>query len=162
MKDYVNSCKQKENRLWGFGHRILKGYDCRAKAIKNMIFLFRKKIGLSSELDNLFEIALEIERQALDDDYFTSRGVYPNVDYYCGIMLSAMHIPPNMFSVIIAISRSTGWIAHWREMMGDQVIKIYRPRQIYVGQMEREFVDIELRNDAPGFTFTSTTELTPK
>ena len=93
-----------------------------------MILQFRDKIGLSEELNTLFEIALEIERQASADEYFTSRGVYPNVDYYCGILLAAMHIPANMISVIIAISRSTGWIAHWREMMGDQVIKIYRPR----------------------------------
>ena len=93
-----------------------------------MILQFRNKIGLSEDLNTLFEIALEIERQASADEYFTSRGVYPNVDYYCGILLAAMHIPANMISVIIAISRSTGWIAHWREMMGDQVIKIYRPR----------------------------------
>jgi citrate synthase len=84
-----------------------------------MIFEFRDKIGLSQELNNLFEIALEIERLASEDEYFSTRGLYPNVDYYCGILLTAMHIPANMISVIIAISRCTGWICHWREMMGD-------------------------------------------
>lgn len=143
--------------MWGFGHRIFKQYDCRAKVFKEMITEFKTKIGFRES--HLFDIALEIERQALADTYFTSRGLYPNVDYYSGILLTAMHIPENMISVIIAISRSTGWIAHWREMMGDKVIKIYRPRQIYVGQHEREFVDIELRNDAPGFTFTSTEDI---
>jgi len=76
----------------------------------------------------LFDIAQELEKQTTDDEYFTSRGLYPNVDFYAGILLSALHIPENMYNVIIAISRSIGWIAHWREMMGEKVIKIYRPR----------------------------------
>lgn len=159
VSDYIKKCKEKENRLWGFGHRVFKGYDCRAKVIKELIIEFRTKIGLGTKEGMLFDVALEIERQALSDDYFTKRGLYPNVDYYCGILLTAMNIPENMINVIIAIARSTGWIAHWREMMGDKVIKIYRPRQIYVGQHEREFVDIELRNDAPGFTFTSSKDI---
>ena len=118
-----------------------------------MILDFNKRIG--EKPNHLLEIALALEEQALKDDYFIQRNLYPNIDFYSGLLMKQIHIPENMFNVIFAITRSIGWIAHWREMMSDSVIKIYRPRQIYVGQPERDFVKIEDRPPAPGFNLKS-------
>lgn len=129
---FLEKCKKdKETRLWGFGHRVFKNYDPRAKILKDLIREFNAQLGVKK--DELFEIALEIERQALADDYFIKRNLYPNLDFYSGLLLKNLYIPQNMYNVIFAITRSIGWISHWKEMMGAQAIKIYRPRQIYVG-----------------------------
>jgi len=101
------------------------------------------------------DIALALEEAALNDEYFQKRNLYPNIDYFSGILMRMMNIPQSMFNVMFAIPRSSGWIAHWREMMSDAVIKIYRPRQIYVGEKLREFVPIEERKDAAGFSLKS-------
>ena len=136
-------------RLWGFGHRIFKAYDPRALIFKDLLLDFNQRIGM--EKDPLLEIALEVEKQATQDEYFISRGLYPNIDFFSGLLMQSLHFPKNMFNVIFAITRSIGWIAHWREMMGAPVIKIFRPRQIYVGHKERDFIPIDQREPAPGF-----------
>ena len=129
---FLEKCKtDKGTLLYGFGHRIFKSYDPRAKILKKLLIDFRQKIDAKD--DKLLEIALALEEQALADDYFKRRGLYPNLDYYSGLLMKSIHIPDNMFNVIFAITRSVGWIAHWREMMGESAIKIYRPRQVYVG-----------------------------
>uniref|UniRef100_A0A7S3IQ05 Citrate synthase n=1 Tax=Strombidium inclinatum TaxID=197538 RepID=A0A7S3IQ05_9SPIT len=151
IPEFINQCKHdKAKRLWGFGHRIFKAYDPRATILKDLLIDFNQRIGVKN--DSLFEIALEVERQALADDYFVSRGLYPNIDFYSGLLMRALHIPENMFNVIFAITRSIGWIANWREMMGAGPIKIFRPRQIYVGHKARDFVPIDQRDPAPGFS----------
>ena len=129
--------------MYGFGHRIFKSYDPRAKILKKMILDFNEKID--AKPNKLLEIALALEEAARQDDYFVSRNLFPNIDFFSGLLMKSIHIPENMFNVIFAITRSIGWIAHWREMMGDPVIKIYRPRQIYVGQPARDFVPINER-----------------
>jgi len=145
--------EDKETLLYGFGHRIFKAYDPRARAIKSMLLDFRTRVDAGP--DHLLDIALALEEAALKDEYFQKRHLFPNIDFYSGLLMKSIHIPENMFNVIFAITRSMGWIAHWREMMSDSVIKIYRPRQIYVGQPERKFVKIEDRPPAPGFNLKS-------
>lgn len=95
----------------------------------------------------------------MEDEYFIKRNLYPNLDFFSGLLMKVLHIPERMYNVIFVLARSAGWIAHWREMMGDKVIKIYRPRQIYVGLPEREFVPIDRRIEAPGFNFKSYKEV---
>jgi len=112
--------------LYGFGHRVFKQYDPRARILKNMLLDFRQKMDVKE--DKLLEIALALEEQALKDDYFIQRDLYPNIDFYSGLLMKSIHIPENMFNVIFAITRSISWIANWREMMGESAIKIYRPR----------------------------------
>eukprot|EP00347_Sterkiella_histriomuscorum_P019425 403341672 len=145
---FLDQVKRKEKKLMGFGHRIYKSYDPRAKIIKQMCFELYYELGIK---DPLFDIALKLEELALKDEYFTSRHLYPNIDYYTGFLLNTLQIPRNMFCVIFAITRSLGWIAQWREMMSEPVTRIGRPRQIYVGEKLREFVQIDNRKDAPGF-----------
>ena len=159
IPDFLARAKDKKNKtlLYGFGHRVFKAYDPRAKEIKSMIFEFQEAMGI--ENDQLLDVALALEEAALKDEYFKKRNLYPNIDYYSGLLMRMMNIPSNMFNVMFAIPRSAGWIAHWREMMSDPVIKIYRPRQIYVGQALRDFVPIEERKDAAGFGLVSTTKL---
>ena len=118
---------------------------------------FQQAMGI--ENDQLLDVALALEEAALNDEYFKKRNLFPNIDYYSGLLMRMMNIPSNMFNVMFAIPRSAGWIAHWREMMSDPVIKIYRPRQIYVGQALRDFVPIEERKDAPGFGLVSTSRV---
>ena len=126
----------------GFGHRIYKSYDPRARIIKNLCVELFQTLGIK---DPLFDLALALEEAALKDEYFVKRHLYPNIDFYTGFLLSALQIPKNMFCVIFAITRSLGWVAHWREMMSEAVIRIGRPRQIYVGEGLREFVPIDKR-----------------
>lgn len=149
--------EDKSTLLYGFGHRVFKAHDPRAKILKSMLLDFSKRID--SGENKLLTIALELEKQALADDYFKSRNLFPNLDFYSGLLMQSIHIPDNMFNVIFAVTRSIGWISHWREMMSDPVIKIYRPRQVYVGQPAREFVDIKNRAPAPGFKLTSYTDV---
>ena len=136
---YVARAKDKNDsyRLMGFGHRIYKNYDPRAKIIRQMCHTLLREQG--SENQPLFEIAMELERIALEDEYFKERKLYPNVDFYSGIILRALGIPLNMFTVIFAIARTAGWIAQWMEMMDDEELRIGRPRQIYIGQPKRDY-----------------------
>ncbi len=138
---FIKRVKQGEGRLMGFGHRVYKSYDPRAKIIKRMADEVFEVTGRNELLD----VALELERIALQDDYFVSRKLYPNVDFYSGLIYQAIGFPEDMFPVLFAISRTVGWIAQWEEMLRDVDQKIARPRQIYDGEMNRTFVPLEER-----------------
>jgi len=138
---YIRRVKAGEVRLMGFGHRVYKSYDPRARIIKRMAEQVFEVTGRNPLLD----IALELERIALEDEYFVSRRLYPNVDFYSGIIYQAMGFPVEMFPVLFAIPRTAGWIAHWLEMLQDPEQKIARPRQIYIGPPRRDYVPIEER-----------------
>jgi citrate synthase len=129
-------------RLMGFGHRVYKNYDPRAKIVKKTADDVLHKLGIN---DPLLDIALRLEAKALADDYFIERKLYPNVDFYTGLIYRAMGFPTRMFTVLFALGRLPGWIAHWREMNSDPETKIGRPRQVYTGYSEREFVAIAQR-----------------
>jgi len=141
---FVNRVKNKEAgvKLMGFGHRVYKNYDPRAKIIKTVADEVLGKLGGD---DHLLDIAKQLEERALSDDYFVSRKLYPNVDFYTGLIYRAMGFPTRMFTVLFAIGRLPGWIAHWREMVKDPATKIGRPRQVYIGPGERDFKPIESR-----------------
>jgi citrate synthase len=133
---FISNVKDgKGARLMGFGHRVYKSYDPRAKIVKNLCDDVLRVAGLSKDM----EIALELERIALSDDYFVSRKLYPNVDFYTGLIYRAMHFPTDYFTVLFAIARTAGWLAQWEEMLLDKEQKIARPRQIYTGQAERAY-----------------------
>jgi citrate synthase len=134
--------KKDPHRLMGFGHRVYKTYDPRARIMKRMVHVLLEKLHLS---DPLLDLALELEEIALKDDYFIEHHLYPNVDFYSGIALRAIGIPTNMFTVMFAIGRLPGWIAQWKESMDDPAWKLCRPRQVYVGPGERDYVPIEQR-----------------
>jgi citrate synthase len=142
---YIKRVKQGEIKLMGFGHRVYKNYDPRAKIIKWTSEQVFQVTGRNSKLD----IALELERIALEDEYFIKRKLYPNVDFYSGIMYQAMGFRPEMFTVLFAIPRTVGWLAQWQELMNDSEQKIARPRQIYTGYAEREFLPIDKRVPVP-------------
>src|SRR5277367_5097353 len=130
-------------RLMGFGHRVYKNFDPRAKIIRGMCYRVLDKLGKG---DNpLFDLALKLEEIALKDDYFVSRKLYPNVDFYSGIIYSALGIPRSMFTVMFAIARTAGWVAHWQEMVADPHMRIGRPRQLYTGPTKRDYLPIEKR-----------------
>ena len=130
-------------RLMGFGHRVYKNFDPRATIIREMCHKVLGKLGQS---DNpLFELALKLEEVALKDDYFISRKLYPNVDFYSGIIYRALGIPREMFTVMFAIARTAGWVAHWSEMISDPEMKIARPRQLYTGPTRRDYVPVRKR-----------------
>ena len=137
-KKYVLKAKDKndEFRLMGFGHRVYKNFDPRAKILKNVCDRVLSKLGRK---DPLLDIAKHLEEVALSDDYFVARKLYPNVDFYSGIIYRAMGIPTNMFTVMFALGRLPGWIAQWKEMKDDPKRRIYRPRQIYTGEPERTY-----------------------
>ena len=120
----------------GFGHRVYKNYDPRAKVIKKMTEKVLNKLNIT---DPLLDIAKELEEIALNDDYFVQRGLYPNVDFYSGIIYRALGFPTNMFTVMFALGRLPGWIAHWREMSLNPNSRINRPRQIYTGTKKRDY-----------------------
>jgi citrate synthase len=143
-KKSVDMAKDKNSgfRLMGFGHRVYKNFDPRAKILKQMADDVLAELGVN---DPLLEIAKALEEVALHDDFFISRKLYPNVDFYSGIIYRAMGIPTNMFTVMFALGRLPGWIAHWREMMEDPATRINRPRQIYIGETQRPFVPLEKR-----------------
>jgi citrate synthase len=126
----------------GFGHRVYKNFDPRAKILKQMADDVLAELGVN---DPLLGIAKSLEEVALHDEFFISRKLYPNVDFYSGIIYRAMGIPTNMFTVMFALGRLPGWIAHWREMMEDPATRINRPRQIYVGETQRAFVPLDQR-----------------
>src|SRR5476649_2509926 len=130
-------------RLMGFGHRVYKNFDPRAKIIRAMCYRVLEKMG---KTDNpLFELSLKLEEIALKDEYFVSRKLYPNVDFYSGIIYSALGIPRSMFTVMFAIARTAGWVAHWQEMVSDPNMKIGRPRQLYTGPTLRDYQSIDKR-----------------
>ena len=137
-EDYMEKVKNKEDgvRLMGFGHRVYKNYDPRARIVKDTAHEILTKLGGN---DELLEIALRLEEKALNDDYFIQRKLYPNVDFYTGLIYKAMGFPEKMFTVLFAIGRLPGWIAQWREMISDPNTKIGRPRQLYTGEPERNY-----------------------
>jgi citrate synthase len=139
---YIKRVKEGHGKLMGFGHRVYKNYDPRAKIIKWTAEQVFEVTGRNPKL----EIALELERIALEDDYFVKRKLYPNVDFYSGIMYQAMGFPPEMFTVLFAIPRTAGWLAQWQELITDSEQKITRPRQVYIGHEERDFVPMEKRS----------------
>ena len=131
-------------RLMGFGHRVYKNFDPRAKIIRQVCHDLLEELGTSAN-DPTFEVALRLEEIARSDDYFIKRNLYPNVDFYSGIILKALGIPLNMFTVMFAIARTVGWISQWLEMLEDEDFKIGRPRQLYIGAPERQFVEMSKR-----------------
>jgi citrate synthase len=141
---FMKKVKNKEEgvKLMGFGHRVYKNYDPRAAIIKKTADEILGRLGVH---DNLLDIAKELEEVALADDYFVERKLYPNVDFYTGLIYRAMGFPTKFFTVLFALGRLPGWIAHWREMIKDPATKIGRPRQVYIGQTERNYVDIDQR-----------------
>ena len=144
-KKFIDDVKNKRNnrRLMGFGHRVYKNYDPRAKILKKMCDEVLEHLGIK---DPLLDFAKGMEEIALRDEYFISKKLYPNVDFYSGIIYRAMGIPTNMFTVMFALGRLPGWIAHWKEMVEDKETKIGRPRQIYTGEKARKYVPIETRS----------------
>jgi citrate synthase len=140
---YIKRVKDGEVRLMGFGHRVYKNYDPRAKIIKRIADEVLEVTGRNP----LLNIALELERIALADEYFVSRKLYPNVDFYSGIIYQAMSFPTDMFPVLFAIPRTAGWIAQWAEMLLDEEQRIARPRQIYTGHDARDYVPVGKRPD---------------
>jgi citrate synthase len=145
IEQFLARVKNKSDhvRLMGFGHRVYKNCDPRARIIRDMCHRVLTKLGNAH--DRLFELALELEEIALHDDYFVSRKLYPNVDFYSGIIYSALGIPRFMFTVMFAIARTAGWVAHWQEMVSDPQMKIGRPRQLYTGPAPQDYRAIETR-----------------
>jgi len=141
VPDYIKRVKAGEFRLMGFGHRVYKNYDPRARIIKQVAYEVFEVTGK----DPLLDIALELERIALEDEYFVKRRLYPNVDFYSGIIYQAMRFPVDMFPVMFAIPRTSGWLAQWVELLEDADQKIARPRQIYLGHRTRDYVPIDQR-----------------
>ncbi|HSH41559.1 MAG TPA: citrate synthase [Arenicellales bacterium] len=139
---YIKRVKEGEVRLMGFGHRVYKSYDPRAKIIKETAHQVFDVTGKNP----LIDVALELERIALEDDYFVERKLYPNVDFYSGLIYEAMEFPPSVFTVLFAIPRTAGWVAQWFESMEDPELRIARPRQLYTGEPKRDFVPLEERS----------------
>jgi citrate synthase len=143
VKEYVQGVKDKKYRLMGFGHRVYKNMDPRASVMRQTCHEVLSELKL--ENNKLFELAMELERVALSDPYFIERKLYPNVDFYSGIVLRALGIPSNMFTVIFAVARTIGWISQWNEMIADSDHKIGRPRQLYRGAVKRDYVPVQRR-----------------
>jgi citrate synthase len=142
IPDFLEGVKNRDERLMGFGHRVYKNYDPRARIIKKHVDEVLEATG-----DNpLLDIATELEKRALDDEFFTSRKLYPNVDFYSGLIYEAMGIPTDMFTVIFAIPRTSGWLAQWMEQNEDPELKIARPRQIYTGRRDVDYTPVEKRD----------------
>ncbi len=143
IPEFIQGVKDRKYKLMGFGHRVYKNYDPRAKVMQQSAYEVLAATG--RENDPLFLVAKELEKVALSDEYFTSRKLFPNVDFYSGITLSAMGFPTTMFTVLFALARTVGWISQWQEMMADPSQKIGRPRQLYTGPTQRDYVPIEQR-----------------
>lgn len=141
---YIDKAKDKNDpfRLMGFGHRVYKNFDPRAKVMRDSAHEILEDLGIN---DPHMELAMELEQIALNDDYFKEKNLYPNVDFYSGMILSAIGLPTNMFTAMFAIGRTVGWLAHWKEMFSDPDLKIGRPRQLYVGAEQRDYVQIMQR-----------------
>ena len=143
VAEFMEGVKQKKYRLMGFGHRVYRNMDPRAAIMKQTCYEVLEELGLQNSPK--FKLAMELEKIALNDPYFVERKLYPNVDFYSGIVLSALGIPVTMFTVIFALSRTVGWISHWYEMISDPTQKISRPRQLYTGEARRDFVAVDKR-----------------
>ena len=145
IQKFIDRAKDKDDpfRLMGFGHRVYKNHDPRATIIRKACHDLLDEMNVNQPM---FEIAMELERIALEDDYFIQRKLYPNVDFYSGLIYQALNIPKSMFTPMFALARSAGWIAQWMEMMGDEDFRIGRPRQLYVGAQQRDYVPIEDRD----------------
>jgi citrate synthase len=144
IPEYVQGVKDRKYRLMGFGHRVYKNYDPRAKVMQTTCHEVLDEVGHGD--DPLLKVAMELEKIALNDPYFVERKLYPNVDFYSGITLRALGFPPEMFTVLFALARTVGWIAQWKEMIEDPLQKIGRPRQLYTGAPQRNYVAIEKRS----------------
>eukprot|EP01133_Synstelium_polycarpum_P017373 gene17373-20727_t len=158
VPQFIADVKSKKRKLMGFGHRIYKNYDPRAKIIRRVAYEVFESLGK----EPLIEVATELERQALQDEYFVSRKLYPNVDFYSGLIYKAMGFPTDMFPVLFTIPRAVGWLAHWIEHHEDPETKIYRPRQVYKGEWFRNYVPIEGRAPAKVRTQESYSSATTK
>jgi citrate synthase len=145
IKKYLAKAKDKNDpfRLMGFGHRVYKNYDPRAKVMQETCHAVLDEVGAKDA--PLFKLAMKLEKIALEDEYFVERKLYPNVDFYSGITLNALGIPSSMFTVIFALARTTGWLSHWLEMLNDPAFRIARPRQLYTGATERDVVPLAKR-----------------
>ena len=143
IPEFIEGVKAKKYKLMGFGHRVYKNYDPRARVMKESADEVLEAVGDPN--DPLFQVAKELEKIALNDEYFIERKLFPNVDFYSGITLSAMGFPTSMFTVLFSLARTVGWIAQWQEMIGDPTQKIGRPRQLYTGPTERDYVPIQQR-----------------
>ena len=143
IPEYVQGVKDRKYRLMGFGHRVYKNYDPRAKVMQKTCHEVLAEVGHSD--DPLLKVAMELEKIALNDDYFVQRKLYPNVDFYSGITLRALGFPPEMFTVLFALARTVGWVAQWKEMIEDPSQKIGRPRQLYTGAPMRDYVPLDKR-----------------
>ncbi len=145
IPEYIKRAKDKNDtfRLMGFGHRVYKNFDPRAKIMRQTAYEVLSALG--AENDPLLKVAMELERIALQDEYFVDKKLYPNVDFYSGIIMKAMGIPMNMFTVMFALARTTGWVAQWSEMIAEPNQKIGRPRQLYTGHTKRDYVPVEKR-----------------
>ncbi|WP_300579374.1 citrate synthase [Phenylobacterium sp.] len=143
IPEYVQGVKDRRYRLMGFGHRVYKNYDPRAKVMQATCHEVLAEIGNTD--DPLLKVAMELEKIALNDPYFVERKLYPNVDFYSGITLRALGFPPEMFTVLFALARTVGWIAQWKEMVEDPSQKIGRPRQIYTGAAQRDYTSVDQR-----------------
>jgi citrate synthase len=145
IPEYIKRAKDKNDsfRLMGFGHRVYKNYDPRARIMQKTCHEVLEAVGHKD--DPILQVAMELERIALNDDYFIDKKLYPNIDFYSGITLKALGFPTDMFTVLFAIARTVGWIAQWKEMIEDPSQRIGRPRQLYTGPTERSYVPIEDR-----------------
>ncbi|MEC8263694.1 MAG: citrate/2-methylcitrate synthase, partial [Pseudomonadota bacterium] len=145
IPEYLEKAKDPQDnfRLMGFGHRVYKNYDPRAKVLQSHAHNVLDALGIRDE--PLLKMAMELEKIALEDDYFVQRKLFPNVDFYSGIILRAMGFPVSMFTVLFALARTVGWIAQWKEMVEDPSQKIGRPRQLYTGEYDREYVPLDKR-----------------
>jgi citrate synthase len=145
IPEFIKRAKDKDDpyRLMGFGHRVYKNYDPRAKIMQKTCHEVLAELGVKD--DPLLDVAMELEKIALNDDYFVSKKLYPNIDFYSGITLKAMGFPTTMFTVLFAVARTVGWIAQWKEMIEDPKQKIGRPRQLYIGAGKRDYVPISRR-----------------
>jgi citrate synthase len=143
--EFIKQVKDKNSgvKLMGFGHRVYKNYDPRAKLMRETCYEVLEELGLHD--DPLFKLAIALEKIALEDEYFVSRKLYPNVDFYSGIVQRALGIPVSMFTCIFSLARTVGWIAQWSEMIADPEQKIGRPRQLYTGATKRDVVPIAKR-----------------
>ena len=145
IPEFIKRAKDKSDpfRLMGFGHRVYKNYDPRAAILRTSTHEVLEEVGIKDE--PLLDLAIELERIALEDEYFVERKLFPNVDFYSGITLKAMGFPTSMFTVLFAVARTAGWVAQWKEMIKDPEQKIGRPRQLYTGHPARPFVPLDQR-----------------
>lgn len=145
IPQFLEDVMNKKQKLMGFGHRVYKNYDPRASIIKKVAQDVFDVCSADKNIRKLWEIAVELEKQALASDYFVQRKLFPNIDFYSGLIYNAMGFPPDMFPVLFCIPRAAGWLAHWNESLGEPNMRIFRPLQMYVGEQERQFTEMDKR-----------------